>query len=105
MNTRWLTLAGGAVDCAFDQAGQLLLERPAETPEPPSAPPVPGGAVLELGELQDLADLAPELASLAAGYGLRYRVRAELDGDADASEYAPDVNERLAGISGDLKVE
>ena len=104
VNTRWLTLAGGAVDCAFDQAGQLLLERPAETREPPSPSPVPAGALLEVGELQDLADLAPELASVAAGYGLRYRVRPELDGDAEASVRAS-VNERLAEVSADLKVE
>ena len=104
VNTRWLTVAGGAVDCAFDQAGQLRLERPAETPEPPSPPAVPTGALLELGELQDLADLAPDLASVAAGYSLRYRVRPELDGDADAPVRAS-VNERLAGISADLKVE
>ena len=103
VNTRWLTLVGGAVDCAFDQAGQLHLERPAEAPETPSSPAVPAGALLEVGELQDLADLAPELASLAAGYGLRYRVRPELDGDADTGVRA-DVNERLAGISADLKV-
>ena len=104
VNTRWLTVAGGAVDCAFDQAGQLLLERPAETPEPPSPPAVPTGALLELGELQDLADLAPDLASVAAGYSLRYRVQPELDGDADAPVRAS-VNERLAEVSADLKVE
>ena len=103
VNTRWLTLVDGAVDCAFDQAGQLLLERPAEAPETPSLPAVPAGALLEVSELQDLADLAPELASLAAGYGLRYRVRPELDGDADA-EVRADVNERLTGITADLKV-
>ena len=104
VNTRWLTLAGGAVDCAFDQAGQLLLERPAETPETPSPPTVPAGALLELAELQDLVDIAPELASIAAGYGLRYRVRPELDADADAEARAG-VNERLAEISTDLTVE
>ena len=104
VNTRWLMLVGGAVDCAFDQAGQLLLERPAEAPETPSPPTVPAGALLEVSELQDLADLAPELASLSAGYGLRYRVRPEMDGGADTGVRA-DVNERLAGISEDLKVE
>ena len=103
VNTRWLTLVGGAVNCPFDQAGQLLLERPAEAPEAPSSPVVPAGALLEVGELQDLADLAPELASLAAGYGLRYRVRPELDAEADAGVRAG-VNERLAGINADLKV-
>ena len=104
VNTRWLTVAGGAVDCAFDQAGQLRLERPEEAPQPPPAPAVPAGALLELGELQDLADLAPDLASVAAGYSLRYRVRPELDGDADAPVRAS-VNERLAEVSADLKVE
>ena len=104
VNTRWLALAGGAADCAFDQAGQLLLEPPEEAPESLSRPMAPAGVLLELGELQDLADLAPDLASLVAGYGLRYRVRPELDGDADASVRAS-VNERLAEVSADLKVE
>lgn len=104
VNTRWLTLAGGAVDCAFDQAGQLLLERPAKTPETPSSPTVPAGALLELAELQDLAELAPELSSLAAGYGLRYRVRPELEEDADA-ETRGKVSRRLAEISTELALE
>ena len=104
VNTRWLTLVGGAVDCEFDQAGQLVLERPAEAPEQPSPPTATAGAVLEVGELQDLAELAPDLASLTAGYGLRYRVRPELDGDADAG-VRDQVNERLAEVSADLKVE
>lgn len=103
VNTRWLTLIGGVVDCAFDQAGQLLLERPAEAPEPPSPQTVSSGALLEMAELQDLADRAPELASMAAGYGLRYRVRPELDGEADA-EVRAGVNERLAEVSVDLNV-
>lgn len=104
VNTRWLTLAGGAVDCPYDQAGQLLLERPAEAPEEPLPSPVSTGAVLDVGELQNLADLAPDLAALAAGFGLRYRVQPELDGEADAGVRAS-VNERLAEVSGDLKVE
>ena len=81
---------------------------PPEAGEPCGAEPslraVPAGALLELGEFQDLADLAPELGNLAAGYGLRYRVRPELDGDADAGVRVG-VNERLAGISADPKVE
>ena len=52
--------------------------RQPEAGEPRGAEPspraVPAGALLELGEFQDLADLAPELGNLAAGYGLRYRV-------------------------------
>ena len=103
VNTRWLTLIGGVVDCAYDQAGQVVLERPAAAPDPAPSPAASAGALLEVGELQDLADIAPELASLAAGYGLRYRVRPELDGAADAEVRAA-VNERLAEVSGDLDV-
>ena len=86
----------------------LDRHRQPEAGEPRGAEPspraVPAGALLELGEFQDFADLAPELGNLAAGYGLRYRVRPELDGDADAGVRAG-VNERLAGISADPKVE
>lgn len=81
----------------------MLLERPAKAPEPPSPAAVPAGALLEVAELQDLAELAPELTGLAAGYGLRYRVRPELDGAANA-EVRAGVNERLAEVSKDLKV-
>lgn len=104
VHARWLTLVGGAVDCPFDQAGQLLLERPAEAPDKPIPSPVPTGAVLDVGALQNLADVAPDLAALAAGYGLRYRVQPELDGEADAGVRAS-VNERLAEVSGNLKLE
>lgn len=105
VNTRWLTVAGGVVDCAFDQAGQLHLERPKEAPKPPPPVPItPGGAALEVSEMQELADLAPELTELAAGFSLRFRVRPELDGEAD-SDLRNKVNERLAGISGDLRLD
>ena len=57
VNTSWLTVAGGAVDCAFDQTGQLRLERPTEAsqPAPPGGlypPPIPPGALLELNEVR-----------------------------------------------------
>ena len=109
VNTGWLTVAAGAVDCAFDQAGQLRLERPKEAsqPGPPGGlypPPIPRGALLELNEVQDLADQVADLAELAAGYSLRFRVRPELEDEAEI-DVRNKVNERLAEISADLKVE
>ena len=48
-------------------------------------------------------DLAPDLADLTAGLGLRFQVRVELDGVADG-EVRDQVNERLAKIAADLKL-
>ncbi len=112
VNARWLEIEAGAVDCPFDQAGQLRLRAPApravSTPDGsplPDAvhPPPRRAAVLEIHQLQDLADRAPELAALSAGYDLRFRIALEMDEEAGA-ETRRKLNERLAGISPDLKV-
>ena len=106
---RWLTVVegGAAVDCGYDEAGQLRLARPAADPEPPP-PPVTAGALLEASGVQDLADLVPRLLEASAGHALRFRVRAALA--PDAAGRVPDdvrgaVDELLATISADLKVE
>ena len=109
VESRWLTVVegGASVDCGYDEAGQLRLARPDADPAPPPPPP-PGGALLETSAVQDLADLVPRLLEASAGHTLRFRVGAVLD--ADAGGAAPDdmraaVDELLAEVSADLKVE
>ena len=80
--SRWLRLAVGSssVDCAYEAAGSLVLERPDES-ERYSVKPDADGAVLEVDQIQNLADLASRLLEASAGAELRFHVRVVLDGD------------------------
>lgn len=103
MNARWLRIVEGAIDCGYHEAGQLVLERPKQVPPPP--PPIPvDGPLLEGSEIQDFADAVPELAELAAGHGIRFRVRTVLSTPAPEPVRRA-INERLQQITPDLKVE
>ena len=84
---RWLRLAAGSssVDCAYEAAGTLMLERPDES-ERYSVKPDAGGAILEVDQIQDLADLASRLLEAIAGAELRFHVRVVLDGDHSPDE-------------------
>ena len=105
--TRWLEVVSGEVDCAFDQAGTLKLGRPKAAPQPaqPDQPlhPPGGGAVLEVDQLQDLAELGPDLMEIAAGSGLHFRVSVGLEEELDSGKRA-ELNRRLVEVSADLKL-
>ncbi len=110
VDTRWLEIADGEVGCPYHAAGQLRLKRPESKPEPEPVPdpdPVPGngrGALLEMHEVQNLGDLTSDLLTLTAGHDFRFRVRPEPGGTLD-DELLRRVNERLAEISADLRVD
>ncbi len=111
VESRWLEVAEGsaAVGCAYDQAGQLRLKRPAEVAAPPPPPPVPAaaGALLEGSQIQDLAELVPKLLEASAGSDLRFRVAAVLRDDAGGSvpeEVKAALAELLATVSGELEI-
>lgn len=104
VNTRWLRVAEGAIDCGYHEAGKLVLERPESPPPPPPSQPDDGGPMLEGSEIQDFADAVPQLTELAAGYGIRFRVRTVLSTPAP-EDVRRQLNERLAEISPTLKVE
>ena len=103
--SRWLRLAAGSnpVDCAYDAAGSLVLERPPDDSERYTVKPLTAGAVLEVDQIQDLADLTSRLLEASAGAELRFHVRAVLDGDLSLNDR--DVVEKLLSeVSEDLKI-
>ena len=112
VESRWLEVAEGsaAVSCAYDQAGQLRLKRPARVAAPPPPPP-PGpaaaGALLEGSQIQDLAELVPRLLEASAGNDLRFRVAAVLSDEPGGSvpeEVKAALGELLATVSAELQV-
>ena len=105
--SRWLSLSDGSrpVDCGYEESGGLLLERPGkpgDEPEPYKVEPSAAAAVLEGGQIQDLADLLPRLLSASAGSDLRFHVRVVLDGDLPRDDRNA-VDALLAEVSKDLK--
>ena len=84
VDSRWLQVKDGdAVDLetAYREAGRLVLERPSQDtgPELPSAPSFRPTAELEGHQIQDLADLVPELMEASAGYQLKFRIQVVLE--------------------------
>ncbi len=109
VDTRWLQIAEGEVGCRYSDAGQLRLRRPAPKAEPDPIPPVPvpgngGGALLNMLEVQNLGDLTSDLLDLTAGLDFRFRVRPEPGTPLD-TRLLRQINERLAEISKDLRVD
>ena len=93
------------MDCGYDEAGHLRLERPVQLkPPPPGASPSlpPGGAVLEGSRMQDLAEIVPAMMEASAGSALRFHVRVALDGETP-EEVRAALDALLAGVSEDLK--
>ena len=101
VESRWLEVAedSGPVGCGYDDAGNLRLERPTSdgAPQPPPEP-VGGGAMLEGSQIQDLADLIPELLAASAGCELRFHVGVALDEEAPGEVRAA-LDEMLAKVS------
>ena len=103
VESRWLQLAEGSgpVDCGYDEAGNLRLERP-ETPQPSPVVPAAGGAALEGWQIQGLSEIIPEMMKAAAGSDLRFHVRVTVADDA-SDETRAALDKLLADISEDLK--
>ena len=105
VESRWLRLAEGSgpVDCGYDEAGALRLERP-EAPPPPAPPAAAGGsdAALEGPDIQNLAEIVPAMMEASAGGDLRFHVRVTVASDAPAETRAA-LDKLLATVSEDLK--
>lgn len=83
VRSRWLEVKDGNTSVRYERAGALVLGRPEAVP--PSPPPLGDSAVeatLDLVQLQDLGERAPELMQLAAGCDVSFRVVAEFGEDA-----------------------
>ena len=96
VDSRWLEIRDGDAEIlhrAYRDAGRLVLERPSRVPGPGPAPPpvapgspaTPGAPAtnLEGHQVQDLADLVPELLEASAGYQLEFRVQVVLNDAPD----------------------
>ena len=82
VDTRWLQVKDNDAlrpDTPFRDAGKVELVRPLQTFDP--APPEPSApsTLLEGHQIQDLAELLPELMEASAGHQLKFRVQAMLD--------------------------
>ena len=90
VDSRWLRTRDGDAEIlhrAYRDAGRLVLERPSQEPGPgpspmPATPPSPATNI-EGHQIQDLADLVPDLLEASAGYQLKFRVQVVLDDAPD----------------------
>ena len=81
LDTRWLEIKDGdavSPDTPFRDAGQVVLARPLQTFDPPPEPPPPA-TLLEGHQIQDLAELLPELMETSAGHQLKFRLQVVLE--------------------------
>ena len=104
VQARWLELVkdSGPVDCTYDQAVQVVLEKPKVGTKPPP-PPKHAPAVLDTGQVQDLADRVPDLLGAVGAAELRFGVSVSAKGEL-GDEARNRVNEVLAEVSEDLKL-
>ena len=82
VDTRWLQVKDDDAlrpDTPFRDAGKVVLVRPLQTFDPTPPDPVPPAALLDGHQIQDLAELLPELIEASAGHQLKFRVQALLD--------------------------
>ncbi len=102
VQARWLGLAkdSGPIDCTYDQAGKVVLEKPKVGPKP-ADPPQHIPAELDAGQLQDLADRVPDLLAAIGAAELRFGVSVRAHG-ALSDEAREKVNEILAEVAKDL---
>ena len=88
VDSRWLRTRDGDAEIlrrAYRDAGRLVLERPSQDPAPvpDSVTRFPPAISIEGHQVQDLADLVPDLIEASAGYQLKFRVQIVLDDAPD----------------------
>ena len=97
-----LAPTSGVWPCEYPAAQYIQLRVPTAAPAPPVPPPLPSKpgvyvaeADLQLGELQDLADVAGALISTAAGCGVTFHVRVELGGENPPTKQVVDEANKI----------
>jgi hypothetical protein len=103
-----LTVDSGSWPCGYGAAQTVRLRLKSGIEIPPSPPPPPAGqlsaeAHLTAAQIQDLADVIGDIASVAAGHHWGLRVHFALGGDKRPPEEVVDkVSQILHGVSKDL---
>ena len=102
VDTRWLEVRDGDAlgpDTPWRDAGKAVLSRPLQSVDPPPEPEPPA-TLLEGHQIQDLAELVPDLMEASAGHQLKFRLQVVLE---DAPPEVRAEVERL--IDGRLRAE
>ena len=104
VNTRWLvwTDDSGPIECTYDQASKVILEKP-KPGKRPKPPPPASPVTLDMTQMQDLADRAPDLLAAIGAAELRFRVHVGAS-DEVADEDRKRVNEIFGEVSPGLKL-
>jgi hypothetical protein len=127
VSTRWLTIAPepGPWPCDAAQAAGLALSIPDSQPVSPIAAPRPAssaspgaaeapthytharpGAVLPVSGIQDLAEAVGDIATVVAGYDLRFSVAVQFaDGRTPPRDIITRLNEVLQRVDENLRIE
>lgn len=91
-----------SASCSYDDNAGLWLRIPDKIRPP--RPPVSGtGAVLEARQIQDLAEVVPDILKVSVGAELRFVLKVQLEGEP-ARNCRDQVNEFLRKVSDDLKI-
>ena len=117
IQTRWIELApeSSTLPCDFGNAHNVIVQ--AATTQPGNGPrqisdvqkrlgTITAEAMLEVNEVQDLADQIPEIARAAVGLQLTFNLQIELSGDNPPEQSVVEaINSLLAVVSEDLKLQ
>ena len=97
----------GPWPCEYAVARSVKLRIPPIAPPPVSASGLKTArAELRPNEIQDFADILPDLVRDAVGHGLKISIELQIGGDkAPPQDVVDKINAALAGLSGKLKLE
>lgn len=78
---RWLEVRDGShgLNAEWQDAANILLQKPMRVDVTPPSGPQAKAATLECHDIQELADILPDLMAASAGHSLKFEVRVLLD--------------------------
>ena len=93
--------------CEYAASRSVKLRIPTHIPVPPPDNRARiARAELRANEIQDLAEVVPELTRIAAGQGLRFRIEIQIGGEKSPPvALVEEMNATLAGVSEKLRME